>query len=159
MCVNCLRAPQVGAHLGNEGADILCRLAPCLGRVKQTAQAGVGTGLQAPLPPSGRCWSPQMGTHPLHPQQEGIAPSHPAGGRKLPSASHSPANQRPHRPRPGSPLTLDPGSSNGLWLSQPLPPPFSLQQQVPFLDLWVCMWSTTARISWAAIAEETHFCW
>lgn len=61
-CVKCLHCPEtgahvcdlssrsaVGAHLGNEGAGVLCRLAPCLGRVKGTARAGVGTGLQAQL--------------------------------------------------------------------------------------------------------------
>ena len=63
-------------------------------------------------------------------------PSTPPTGRPLPfppskrkQASlcrpppHQQPSQRPKRPSPGNLVTLHPGSSNGLWLSQPRPPP------------------------------------
>ena len=63
-------------------------------------------------------------------------PSTPPTGRPLPfppskrkQASlcrpppHQQPSQRPKRPSPGNLVTLHPGSSNGLWLSPPLPYP------------------------------------
>ena len=78
---------------------------------------------------------------PARPPQEGISTDHPAGGRKLLSSHGSPANRRLQRPSPReASLLRTPGSSNGLWLSQPRPaPPFAHKSKIPLLVLWISL--------------------
>lgn len=122
--MTCLHAPQVGAHLGNKGADVLCRLAPCLGRVKETAQAGVGTGLQAQLShPQGGVGHPKWEHTPSTPNRKALPLLIPQEEGSLPLLPTAQPIRDRTGPAPGSLPTLDPGSSNGLWLSQPLPAP------------------------------------
>ena len=128
MCVNCLRAPQVGAHLGNEGADILCRLAPCLGRVKQTAQAGVGTGLQAPLShPQGGVGHPKWEHTPSTPNRKALPlPTRQEEGSFPPRPTAPPIRDRTG-PAPEAPLlwTPAPPMDSGYHSPSHLPSPSS----------------------------------